>query len=304
MTLTKFLRTGAAALGALAVASVTQANAADIYAGGMKEAPVYAPAPVWTGFYFGAHAGVDWSSLQFNNHTFYDDYLCGGCGGYNYYNFNGRTDNSTGGFIGGQLGYNWQWTPSWVLGIEVDLGAASVNHHLHDYGNMLDGHVLGVGFDTNNSDNMRFYGNVTGRVGYTWGTWMVYAKGGFAWLNVNNNMRETIYWNPGYSSGSSGNYYDSYGGNNNNDYVTGWTVGGGLEWKVSANWSLKAEYLHFEFNNNNNNCCNDYYASSGWTPPFGWNYNNNFNNNNNLTVDTVKIGFNYFWNPAPPAPLK
>ncbi len=64
MNLTKFLRTGAAALGALSVASVIQANAADIYPGGMKEAPVYTPPPVWTGFYFGAHAGVDWSSVN------------------------------------------------------------------------------------------------------------------------------------------------------------------------------------------------------------------------------------------------
>ncbi len=56
--------------------------------------------------------------------------------------------------------------------------------------------VPGVAFDGGgNSDNMRFYGDVTGRIGYTWGTWMVYAKGGFAWLNVNNQMRETIYWN-------------------------------------------------------------------------------------------------------------
>ena len=30
---------------------------------------------------------------------------------------------------------------------------------------------------------------------------------------------------------------------------------------------------------------------------------NNFNNHADLQVDTVKLGFNYFWNP-PPAPLK
>ena len=41
--------------------------------------------------------------------------------------------------------------------------------------------------------------------------------------------------------------------------------------------------------NNNDNCCNDGL--------------NNFRNNAHLTADTVKLGFNYFWN-APPAPLK
>ena len=46
--------------------------------------------------------------------------------------------------------------------------------------------------------------------------------------------------------------------NDHNNTLTGWTVGGGVEWKVSPLWSIKAEYLHFEFDNFNNNCCNDW----------------------------------------------
>ena len=72
MTLSKFLRAGAAALGALAVASVSQANAADMYAGGMKEAPAYIPPPMWTGFYLGGHIGAAWESFDFNGHQFDD----------------------------------------------------------------------------------------------------------------------------------------------------------------------------------------------------------------------------------------
>ena len=80
MTLSKFLRAGAAALGALAVASVSQANAADMYAGGMKEAPVYIPPPMWTGFYLGGHIGAAWENFNFNRHRFDDDCwaVCGG----------------------------------------------------------------------------------------------------------------------------------------------------------------------------------------------------------------------------------
>ena len=75
MSLTKLLRTSAAALGALAVASVSQANAADIYtapSGGYKD--VYIP-PIWTGFYIGAHAGVDWTNFDLNQHTFWDEWF-------------------------------------------------------------------------------------------------------------------------------------------------------------------------------------------------------------------------------------
>ena len=72
MTLKTFIRTGAAALGALAVASVSQANAADLYAG-MKEAPVYVPAPLWTGFYAGGHLGAAWENFSFNRRQFDDN---------------------------------------------------------------------------------------------------------------------------------------------------------------------------------------------------------------------------------------
>ena len=79
-------------------------------------------------------------------------------------------------------------------------------------------------------------------------------------------------------------------------------VGGGLEWKVSPLWSIKVEYLHFDFGNFNDTCCNDWFARENHPD---WKMNNNFDNRANLSVDTVKLGFNYFWSPIPaPAPLK
>ena len=60
MTLTKFVRASAATVGALAMA--TQVNAADLYSGGgMKDAPVFVPPSIWTGFYLGAHVGGVWA---------------------------------------------------------------------------------------------------------------------------------------------------------------------------------------------------------------------------------------------------
>ncbi len=35
----------------------------------------------------------------------------------------------------------------------------------------------------------------------------------------------------------------------NIDTFTGWTVGAGIEYSLSPAWSLKAEYLHFDFGN-------------------------------------------------------
>ena len=311
MTLSKFLRAGAAALGALAVASVSQANAADMYAGGMKDAPAYIPPPMWTGFYLGGHIGAAWENFSFNRRQFDDD--CWGtmwwsgvdhCGDAGHFrnpadlNPDHRSDGDA--FGGVQFGYNFQSPGAFVYGIEVDLGGMALNGRGHALGNTSWqdkwGHTRStdVAFDGENQGG--FYGDVTGRLGWTWGPALVYAKGGFAWLNADLRLRESIKDNFG-MIGCGTDWCDS--SNNHNTTLTGWTVGGGVEWKVSPLWSIKAEYLHFEFDNFNNNCCNDFISQQDWG------VHNNFDNHANLQVDTVKLGFNYFWSPIPaPIPLK
>ena len=39
----------------------------------------------------------------------------------------------------------------------------------------------------------------------------------------------------------------------NNTTLTGWTVGGGVEWLLNPNWSVKVEYLYYDFGLNDNN---------------------------------------------------
>ena len=297
MTLSKFLRAGAAALGALAVASVSQANAADMYAGGMKDAPAYIPPPMWTGFYLGGHIGAAWENFSFNRHQFDDD--CWGsmwwsdgkdkpktdhCGVGSYthsaadLNPDRRSDGDA--FGGVQFGYNFQSPGAFVYGIEVDLGGMALNGRGHAQGNTLWKDQWGnkwatpVAFDGDSQGG--FYGDVTGRLGWTWGPALLYAKGGFAWLNADLRLKESVMDTWG-KIGCGTAWCDF--SNDHNATLTGWTVGGGVEWKVSPLWSIKAEYLHFDFGN--------------------------FNNHANLQVDTVKLGFNYFWSPIPaPAPLK
>lgn len=282
----------------------------------MKETPAYIPPPVWTGFYIGGHIGAAWDQLNLNQHQFNDD--CGlkdWWGGSDYCGYNGgyqagvpltyssavltrdNNNNSADAFGGAQLGYNWQWTPAWVLGIEVDLGGMALNPNIRERGTTqwtnYWGKTYGTPVEFDGEGNGGFYGDVTGRIGWTWGPAMIYAKGGFAWLNADLKLHETVWDGTGNLCGAVGQCDFSH---DNNNTLTGWTLGGGLEWKVSPAWSIKAEYLHFEFDNLNNNCCNDFQNTLGWS--------NNFNEHSNLQIDTVKLGFNYFWNPAPPAPLK
>lgn len=314
MTLTKFLRTGAAALGALAVASVTQANAADMYTGGLKEAPVYVPPPLWTGFYIGGHIGAAWESISFPRFRFDDqNYNCGGGCQWNgsgptyFYNpafMPVSTQSTANAFGGAQLGYNFQYGSNFVYGLELDLGGMAVNlrpvAHGATYWTDGSGNMAGIGTPVmfEGESNGGFYGDITGRLGYTWGTWMLYAKGGFAWLTTSFAMHEHVLDASGYLSNagvSCINGWCDFNGSSSNT-LTGWTVGGGVEWKVSPSWSIKVEYLHFDFTNFGVTCCNDFFAQQGLGV-------NNFNMKQDLVVDSVKLGFNYFWN-APPAPLK
>ena len=279
-------KTLAAATFAALVGVAGAANAADLYQGGsLKDVPVYVPPPLWTGFYIGGHMGIAWSRLDLDGHEFracdVTGLLC------NRFPFGKGNLDSTNGFGGGQFGYNFQGGnflgSNFVYGIEVDLGAVALNQHNNRFvSTPMGGAVVPIGMALDGHDDGGFAGDVTGRLGYAWGSALVYAKGGFAFLDVGNRMRETVFFSDGTSSIFDGN-------RNNDNFVTGWTVGGGLEWKVGPSWSIKAEYLHFDFSNNHDNCCNDGF--------------NNFRDNARLTSDTVKLGFNYFWN-APPAPLK
>src|SRR6476659_8356282 len=92
---------------------VQLASAADLPA---KAPPaMLAPAPVysWTGFYFGGNVGGAWTQSDGNWIPLPSPAIFGANP------ISGDFNKS--GVIGGvQVGYNWQFAPSWVAGIEGD----------------------------------------------------------------------------------------------------------------------------------------------------------------------------------------
>ena len=87
--------------------SASAASAADLAARPYTKAPAYAPpAPIynWTGFYIGGHIGGAFGGSQQRPRTrcFF-------------------TNNNDGVFMGGgQVGYDTQFSPNWVFGIEAN----------------------------------------------------------------------------------------------------------------------------------------------------------------------------------------
>jgi outer membrane immunogenic protein len=197
----KKLLLGAAAL----IAFAAPAAAADIPARTYSKAPAYtAPAVVynWTGFYIGGHLGGAFAgdnSLQ----------------------------SSDARFLGGvQAGFDYQFAQNWVIGAEAQyswLNGGNSNGVLFPGGTLVTG---------SNSNQL---GSVTGRVGYTWGPALLYAKGGYAWRD-SNDIGVTVAGVPAAFT-ATGNHKDGY------------TVGTGLEYMFAPNWSAKAEYQYYNFGN-------------------------------------------------------
>ena len=185
---------------ALAVAAVSTAPA--IAADLVVKAPPRLAESVssWTGFYLGIHAGYGWGEVIENT----------------------AVELNPSGVLGGvQAGYNYQFAPNWVLGVEADWS----------FTGMDDVHVLRAGFITVTTVNeLQYFGTLRGRLGYSVDRWLVYATGGLA---------------RGFLSGSTTFLGATF---NDSNWHWGWAAGGGLEYAFSNNLSAKAEYLFVDLN--------------------------------------------------------
>jgi opacity protein-like surface antigen len=257
-------KTLAAATVAALVGVAGAANAADLYKGSTKDVPAYVPPPTWTGFYIGAHVGGIWADIKDRD---LDGFVTPGL----ERSFN---NNNSGVFGGGTVGYNYQagnWgfgSGSWVIGFEADFGGAGLNNSFND--GLLP---TQFGFLRVKNDGS-FYADVTGRLGYAVGPALFYAKGGWAFLDTNFRVDGCCT--------SAGLPFSL--NNNNNNGLDGWTVGGGIEYMWTSSWSVKAEYLFFDFSRNHNHA--DFVD-----PVFG-----TFRFDNELQVNSFKVGLNYHFN--------
>ena len=185
------------------VVLASPALAADLAARPYTKAPPPVMAAIydWSGFYIGVNGGGGWT------HNTWD--LVGG----------GRegSHDSSGGTVGGQVGYRWQMGQI-VFGLEAQ-------------GNWADfsGDNVSALFGTRNRTKTDALGLFTGQVGYAWNNVLLYAKGGAA---VTSN-KYTI------SNAATGAFLGS-----NDNTRWGGVVGAGLEYGFAPNWSLGFEYDH------------------------------------------------------------
>lgn len=209
------------------ILNVTTVYAADVALPYTKAPPVAAAAYNWSGAYAGLHAGGTWGDRAFSDYPGVFGSL--GFGGNPA--FFGATAKPSGGLAGGQVGYNYQ-VSSWVLGLQGDLAWNGARGSV--ICNPVDPAVVFTPL-TRCLSNADWLASVTGRVGYAWNASLIYVKGGAAWT------RETYGFDR--ANGLAADIPFFRGTRTN----SGWTVGTGLEFGLTPNWSLFAEYNYYDF---------------------------------------------------------
>lgn len=166
--------------------------------------------PSWTGFYIGVNAGVGTAQTRGIDPTGFSP------GQY--------SDNGRGRAGGVQAGFNWQFSPNWMAGVEADIGRLGIDRNTI----LTSEYQTGVEAST--------YGTLRGRFGYTAGPSLLYVTGGAAFVKL------TEQWN------YLGNPFVPYPAepHSSSETARGWTLGGGIEAMLGSNWSARAEYLFID----------------------------------------------------------
>lgn len=272
------------AFGMLALAfGIVTASAADLP---LKAPPPPAPVFNWTGFYVGANGGGIWSNNDVSN-NFFDGAgvasaqtlaALAGAGG----------ANGSGGFGGLQIGYNWQGATPWVWGVEADIQGMSLNANRTSAVFTLPPNSA-QDFD---QIHHNWFATFRGRVGYTTNRALFYVTGGLAVGDTRFSRTQTWAF-PGdlCAADPRNGLGDCHVGSATTTSVGG-TVGAGVEYAFSGNWSVKAEYLHIWLQDHNSFLTQNSGAAFAGPPLLVQRFNQSMNDSN---LDLVRIGINYRW---------
>ncbi len=180
----------------------------------------------WSGAYLGIHGGYSWADIDYPGAPPYvpTPIPPGVTSG-------PPRPSLEGGLVGGQIGYNFQYQ-SVVFGVEADWSFANMD------ATERDGNFITQSYEING------FGSLRGRLGLAIGNFLPYATGGWAWADTSFNQScgagapGTTHCSPA----RAGTYSKT-----DDQTVDGYVYGGGVEAALSENWSLRAEYLRYDF---------------------------------------------------------
>jgi outer membrane immunogenic protein len=218
------------------------------------------PSPTsWTGFYIGAAAGIraNQTTATLERATFTPIGFPSINAIANCQCFLDNAFDSTSARFSPYLGYNWQFNPKWIIGLEGDFGFA--DRQTSHNGNYLPGAaVFGASGGLNDSYSVRtkWDASIRARLGYVVNpSFVAYLTGGAAWMSVEETSRcdtavQPLFTAPGFIAAEVGSCAP---GLRTPVVITqstvkpGYTIGGGGEIKLWSNWIARAEYRYSDF---------------------------------------------------------
>jgi outer membrane immunogenic protein len=197
-------------------------------------------APNWSGLYVGIYSGIAWADADFRTNT-------GAVTSSSYFQFPENTasvSETTSGSLGVgarlagvQVGFNTRMD-SWTFGLEGDYGVFSL--HASRGGSEVPYPALGsmpFKYSAATEINTDWLATIRGRIGLlVQPNVLFFATAGLAItkIQVSNFFRDDA-------------PEQGVGGSTKNAVKAALTFGGGAEWGLSKNWSVKVEYLYFDF---------------------------------------------------------
>ena len=247
----------------LFVLGAAPAMAADIPVKARPVVPIVAPVYNWTGLYIGGNVGGGWGRAEYlntANTTFFGDVA--GPPSFSH---------NTGGFTGGgQIGYNWQ-SGGFVFGLEAMFNYADIKGNI----NPLRGGLPPLGQDDTFETRTRSLFLGTARVGYAANNWLFYAKGGYAGGNVRVSVVDVAGVNQGNGSATT--------------WRNGWTIGGGVEYGITPNWTVAGEYNYIRLQAGG-------YALAGTAAPALYNFDVSTRDTH---LATLRLNYKFDWGGGP-----
>jgi outer membrane immunogenic protein len=168
---------------------------------------------------------------------------------------------------GGEIGCDWQIN-SVVIGLEGDVSGWNLSRSsaLTGPGDPL---APGTTLTSATSESSRWLATVRPRLGVARNNWLFYITGGAAFTSV--TFSQSVLFSAS-STAMAGSVTST---------LTGWTAGAGVEYGLSSNWLLKAEYLYVGFPSQNLTEFNPTFPTFTATA------------SNRLTASIVRIGLDY-----------
>lgn len=285
---------------AAAVMFSTVALAAD------PPAPVFAepappPAPMtilydWSGFYVGGHIGYNWERKKIHYPGFEEEIRIENG---SPFDFRVTSDprhvgiDADGFNAGIQIGANWQFS-QWVVGVEGDWSwsdaKGSTVAPARSEWEVLSGISL-VGdtgediFPVTHNQRIKWFATARARLGWAYDNILLYGTGGFAWKRSQVTFSGTVPPQDGFWGSRRFVARDA-------KTHTGWTIGLGAEVGVTESVSIKGEWLYMDFGTKTYNL----------SVPFA-DDNIVVATKVKLTEHVVRVGLNYRFVTAPPAPM-